>query len=177
MLSWMQARTNAPCPACRVEGARLIPIATAETAQPAETPPAPEPEPVPPAAPALRTKAEAVLAIVTAARAGVLVYSTHVSGMYTIRNKLDEAGVSHSELQGRSTTRDKALRKFRAGDTKVLFLSASENCAGIDLPGVSDIVLYHRMPESTHAQIVGRGRRICRTEPLAVHTLVLPDDL
>jgi hypothetical protein len=178
MLSWMQARANAPCPACRVEGARLIPIATAETPQ---APPAPEPEPepeqVPPAAPALRTKAEAVLAIVTAARAGVLVYSTHVSGMYTIRNKLDEAGVSHSELQGRSTTRDKALRKFRAGDTKVLFLSASENCAGIDLPGVSDIVLYHRMPESTHTQIVGRGRRICRTEPLAVHTLVLPDDL
>lgn len=169
MLSWMQARYNAPCPACRVEGARLIRIATAE---PAATEPAPAP-----AAPALRTKAETVLAIVTAARAGVLVYSTHVSGMYTIRNKLVEADVAFSELQGRSTTRDKALRKFRAGELKVLFLSASENCAGIDLPGVSDIVLYHRMPEPTLTQIVGRGRRICRTEPLAVHTLVLPDDL
>ena len=173
MLAWMSARYNAPCPACRAEGARLIPIATAGPSAPAPSPPAsPAPE-----TPALRTKAETVLAIVTAARAGVLVYSTHVSGMYTIRNKLAEAGVSFSELQGRSTTRDKALRRFRAGELKVLFLSASENCAGIDLPGVSDIVLYHRMPEPTLTQIVGRGRRICRTEPLAVHTLVLPDDL
>lgn len=175
MLAWMQARYNAPCPACRVEGARLIRIATAEPEHAAPASPAAE-EPAP-ASPALRTKADTVLAIVTAARAGVLVYSTHVSGMYTIRNKLVEADVAFSELQGRSTTRDKALRKFRAGELKVLFLSASENCAGIDLPGVSDIVLYHRMPEPTLTQIVGRGRRICRTEPLAVHTLVLPDDL
>ena len=58
----------------------------------------------------------------------------------------------------------------------VLFLNAGENCAGIDLPGVSDIILYHAMSPSTHTQIVGRGKRICRTEPLAVHNLVLADD-
>jgi hypothetical protein len=32
------------------------------------------------------------------------------------------------------------------------------------------------MSPSTYTQIVGRGKRICRTEPLAVHSLVLADD-
>jgi superfamily II DNA or RNA helicase len=177
MLSWMQARPGAPCPACRAENVRLVRIAAPEHAQAAD-----QAEPVeqeaaqPEPRPELKTKAATILSIVNAARAGVLVYSTHVSGMYSIRNMLVEAGVSHSELQGRSTTRDKVLRKFRTGDVKVLFLNASENCAGIDLPGVSDIVLYHQMPESMHTQIVGRGRRICRTEPLAVHSLILAED-
>ena len=38
------------------------------------------------------------------ARAGVLVYSANVAGLYTIRNKLEGAGISFSEIQGRSTT-------------------------------------------------------------------------
>ena len=179
MLSWMQARPGAPCPACRAEHVRLVRIAAPEQAEPAQAAQAQaEPAQAEQAPRAeLKTKAATILAIVTAARAGVLVYSTHVSGMYSIRNMLNEAGVAHSELQGRSTTRDKALRKFRTGDVKVLFLNASENCAGIDLPGVSDIVLYHQMPESMHTQIVGRGRRICRTEPLAVHSLILAEDV
>lgn len=175
MLSWMQARPGAPCPACRAEHVHLVRIAGPEHVadQVADQI---EPEPAEPRA-RLQSKAATILAIVTAARAGVLVYSTHVTGMYSIRNLLNEAGVTHSELQGRSTTRDKALRKFRAGAVKVLFLNASENCAGIDLPGVSDIVLYHQMPESMHTQIVGRGRRICRTEPLSVHSLILAEDV
>ena len=178
MLSWMQARPGAPCPACRAEHVRLVRIAAPEQARGPVPEAGPESEAVPVAPRAeLRTKAATILAIVTAARAGVLVYSTHVSGMYSIRNMLVEAGVSHSELQGRSTTRDKVLNKFRTGAVKVLFLNASENCAGIDLPGVSDIVLYHQMPECMHTQIVGRGRRICRTEPLAVHSLILPEDV
>jgi hypothetical protein len=172
MLAWLRERPGAACPACRAPNVRLIRIAT-------PAPHAGEAVGGEAAAPRreLRSKAATVLEIVTAARAGVLVYSTHVGGMCTIRNKLDEAGVSHSELQGRSTMRDKALRCFRAGSVKVLFLNASENCAGIDLPGVSDIILYHQMPESTHTQIVGRGRRISRTEPLAVHSLVLTEDM
>lgn len=176
MLSWMQARPGAPCPACRAEHVRLVRIAAPEHAQAADQAAEHEAAQAEPR-PELKTKAATILSIVNAARAGVLVYSTHVSGMYSIRSMLVEAGVSHSELQGRSTTRDKVLRKFRTGDVKVLFLNASENCAGIDLPGVSDIVLYHQMPESMHTQIVGRGRRICRTEPLAVHSLVLAEDV
>jgi hypothetical protein len=182
MLAWLRERPGAACPACRAPNVRLIRIATpapeaAEAVEAGEAGEAVEAVEAVAARPELKSKAATVLEIVTAARAGVLIYSTHVGGMYTIRNKLDEAGVSHSELQGRSTMRDKALRSFRAGSVKVLFLSASENCAGIDLPGVSDIILYHQMPESTHTQIVGRGRRISRTEPLAVHSLVLAEDM
>jgi hypothetical protein len=161
LLAWVTSRHEAPCPSCRAPGVRMLRIAV-----PGEQPSARREHE------AARTKSETALAIVHAARAGVLVYSAHVSGMYTIKNKLEGAGITYSEIQGRSTTRDKALRAFRAGEVKVLLLDAGDNCAGIDLPGVSDIVLYHSMHPTTYAQIVGRGKRICRSEPLSVHTLV-----
>ena len=186
LLSWTQRPASAQtCPACRAPNVQMVRIsvpgaAAAEAAEAAETPasaagaaPAPAPAPTPPP---VKSKTETILSIIADAVSGVLIYSDNVSGMYAIRNKLEEAGIVHGELRGRSTTRDKALRVFRTGGVKVLFLNAGENCAGIDLPGVSDIILYHAMSPSTHTQIVGRGKRICRTEPLAVHNLVLADD-
>jgi len=160
LIAWVRTRADAPCPSCRAPSVRMLRIAVPGEAQ---APRAPQPP--------LDTKSQTVLAIVAAARAGVLVYSANVAGLYTIRNRLEGAGISFSEIQGRSTTRDKALRAFRSGQVKVLLLDAGDNCAGIDLPGVSDIVLYHTMREPTYTQIVGRGKRICRTEPLAIHTL------
>ena len=110
MLAWLRERPGAACPACRAPNVRLTRIATPapEAGEPGEAPEGQAREAAAPR-PELRSKAATVLEIVTAARAGVLIYSTH---------KLDEAGVSHSELQGRSTTRDKALRCFRAGSVK-----------------------------------------------------------
>jgi hypothetical protein len=182
ILSWTQRNVAAvsTCPACRAPNVQMVRIsvpgetAEAETPTPAGTL-APATAPAT-ATPQVQSKTETILAIIAAAVSGVLLYSDNVSGMYAIRNKLEEAGIVHGELRGRSTTRDKALRVFRDGGVKVLFLNAGENCAGIDLPGVSDIILYHAMSPSTYTQIVGRGKRICRTEPLAVHSLVLADD-
>jgi hypothetical protein len=182
ILSWTQRNVAAvsTCPACRAPNVQMVRISVPGETADAETP-APAGTLAPATAPATATpqvqsKTETILAIIAAAVSGVLLYSDNVSGMYAIRNKLEEAGIVHGELRGRSTTRDKALRVFRDGGVKVLFLNAGENCAGIDLPGVSDIILYHAMSPSTYTQIVGRGKRICRTEPLAVHSLVLADD-
>lgn len=175
LLSWTQRPASAQtCPACRTPNVQMVRISVPGAEAPAT--PATAETPATPAPPPVKSKTETILEIIAAASAGVLLYSDNVGGMYAIRNKLEEAGILHGELRGRSTTRDKALRVFRDGGVKVLFLNAGENCAGIDLPGVSDIILYHAMSPSTYTQIVGRGKRICRTEPLAVHSLVLADD-
>ena len=84
---------------------------------------------------------------------------------------LREAGHRVEEVKGQSRTRDKRLREFAAGQIKVLALDATINCAGIDLQSLSDVIIYHDMPESVKEQIVGRGHRVNRRADLTVHCL------
>jgi hypothetical protein len=84
---------------------------------------------------------------------------------------LREAGHTVEEVKGQSRTRDKRLRDFAAGTIKVLALDATVNCAGIDLQSLSDIIIYHDMPDPVKEQIIGRGHRVNRAAPLTVHCL------
>ncbi len=117
------------------------------------------------------TKTDVVLQIVAAARGGVMLYSSHLVGLRRAMGALRAAGHKTEEVKGQSRTRDKRLRDFARGDTKVLALDATLNCAGIDLQSVSDIIIYHDMPESVKEQIVGRGHRVNRDAALTVHCL------
>ena len=159
-LRWLHSHPRCPC--CSAHGFRVEKIATGEARDPSA-----------PRAAAVRrpTKLEESERIIAEAAKGVLVYSSHTSGLASLGNRLRDAGVRASEVKGLSTSRDKALASFAACETKVLLLDATLNCAGIDLQHVSDIVIYHDMDEKLKHQIVGRGRRINRTAPLNVHYL------
>jgi hypothetical protein len=163
-LRWLHA--NPRCPTCSSHGFRVEKIATGEPADGGASSAAPR------AAGVRRpTKVEQSERIIAAAARGVLVYSSHTSGLAALGHKLREAGFRTSEVKGMSTCRDKALASFAACQTKVLLLDATLNCAGIDLQQVSDIILYHDMDEALKLQIIGRGRRINRTARLNVHYL------
>jgi hypothetical protein len=159
-LRWLHSHPR--CPTCSSHGFRVEKIATGEERDPNE-----------PRTTAVRrpTKVEQSERIIAEASKGVLVYSSHTSGLASLGHKLSEAGFRTSEVKGLSTCRDKALASFAACQTKVLLLDATLNCAGIDLQQVSDIVIYHDMDEKLKHQIIGRGRRINRTAPLNVHYL------
>jgi hypothetical protein len=160
VLRWLRA--SARCPSCRGEGFRAEKIATGAADAAAER-----------AAPSPRraTKVEQSELIVAAAERGVLVYSSHTTGLAALENRLRDAGLQTAEVKGMSSSRDKTLASFARGQTKVLLLDATLNCAGIDLQHVSDIIIYHDMNERLKHQIIGRGRRINRTSPLNVHYL------
>ena len=117
------------------------------------------------------TKTDVVLEIVAAARGGVMLYSSNLVGLRRAIHALRAAGHTTEEVKGQSRTRDKRLRDFASGSTKVLALDATLNCAGIDLQALSDIIIYHDMPEPVKEQIVGRGHRVNRAAPLTVHCL------
>jgi hypothetical protein len=137
----------------------------------ANGPVAPLGPPVPMAPVQVPTKTDAVLRIVREAQNGVMLYSTHLAGLHSAMRALREAGHTVEEVKGQSRTRDKRLRDFAAGTIKVLALDATVNCAGIDLQSLSDIVIYHDMPDPVKEQIVGRGHRVNRAAPLTVHCL------
>jgi hypothetical protein len=174
LLTWMHSAMPDPrcatrkCPNCRGEGFRVERIAVAAAAAAEPAPPAPSPAE---AAERATTKTEAVVRIVRDARAGVMLYSTHLAGLHAAMRALRTEGHRVEEVKGQSRTRDKRLREFAAGEIKVLALDATINCAGIDLQSLSDVIIYHDMPESVKEQIVGRGHRVNRRADLTVHCL------
>jgi hypothetical protein len=163
------ARTPRNCPNCRSSEFRIERIAHAATGAVAAN--GPQAPPAPPAPARVPTKTDAVLRIVREAQQGVMLYSTHLAGLHSAMRALRDAGHTVEEVKGQSRTRDKRLRDFASGSTKVLALDATVNCAGIDLQSLSDIIIYHDMPDPVKEQIIGRGHRVNRAAPLTVHCL------
>lgn len=169
ILTWTHSampheRSARNCPNCRSSDFRIERIAGPNgNAGPSAGPP------VPPAR--VPTKTDAVLRIVGEAQHGVMLYSTHLSGLHSAMRALRDAGHTVEEVKGQSRTRDKRLRDFASGAVKVLALDATVNCAGIDLQSLSDIIIYHDMPDPVKEQIIGRGHRVNRAAPLTVHCL------
>ena len=64
-----------------------------------------------------------------------------------------------------------SIQKELTEKATINFLNSRNNGAGINLQECTDIILYHRMEDSTTTQILGRANRIGRTEELNVHHL------
>ena len=182
ILTWTHSampheRSARNCPNCRSSDFRIERIAGRPTGPSAGGPTGPAgPSAGGPTGPSAQpvqvpTKTDAVLRIVREAQQGVMLYSTHLAGLHSAMRALREAGHAVEEVKGQSRTRDKRLRDFAAGTIKVLALDATVNCAGIDLQSLSDIIIYHDMPDPVKEQIIGRGHRVNRAAPLTVHCL------
>ena len=74
-------------------------------------------------------------------------------------------------LKGSTKTIQKNIDMFKTGKLQVIFLNSNFNGAGINLQETTDMILYHKMPQSTYRQIIGRAERIGRKESLRVHHL------
>ena len=68
-----------------------------------------------------------------------------------------EHGLTH--LKGSASTVVQKANAFRDGRKRVLFMSEDCYCTGINLPFVTDVVLFHDMDSSAEAQMVGRAHR------------------
>jgi SNF2 family DNA or RNA helicase len=79
--------------------------------------------------------------------------------------------ISFIEVKGGVDERKKNIKSFKSGNIQVIFLNSRFNGAGINLQESSDIIVYHRMDNSTLNQIIGRANRIGRIESLNVHHL------
>ena len=86
-------------------------------------------------------------------------------------SELDKENIVCKEIKGRSESREKLIKEFKSGKTRVIFLNSRNNGAGINLQECTDIILYHQMENSTTTQILGRANRIGRTDELNVHHL------
>ena len=78
----------------------------------------------------------------------------------------------YTRLKGSSAERRKTLQRLKSGELRVLLLNSREDSAGIHLPELTDIILFHDMSDAVQTQAIGRGQRIGRQSPLHVHRFV-----
>lgn len=77
-----------------------------------------------------------------------------------------------SVLKGTGASIAKSVRAFQDGTTRVMFMSDDCYCTGINLPFVTDVVLFHRTSATMEDQIIGRAQRPGRTSRLKVWRMV-----
>ena len=100
-----------------------------------------------------------------------LIFSTYDATFELICRVLSENKISYALMKGSTKTRQKNIDSFKKGMIQVIFLNSNFNGAGINLQETTDLILYHRMNQSTRNQIIGRAERIGRIQPLRVHHL------
>jgi SNF2 family DNA or RNA helicase len=100
-----------------------------------------------------------------------IIFSAWDRTFSSIRTQLTVHDISFIEVKGGVNKREKNIKSFKSGHIQVIFLNSRFNGAGINLQESSDIIVYHRMDNSTLNQIIGRANRIGRIESLNVHHL------
>ena len=88
-----------------------------------------------------------------------------------------ENNISYSKLQGSGGHITNIVDDFKKGKIKVLMLNAKHYGSGLNLQMSTDIILYHRMTKEMESQIIGRGQRLGRTEPLNISYLCFENEL
>jgi superfamily II DNA or RNA helicase len=118
------------------------------------------------------TKPQQIVKILQDNKEGKFIIFSDEDATYNcLSNELNKEDLVCKEIKGRSESREKLIREFKSGKTRVIFLNSRNNGAGINLQECTDIILYHRMEDSTTTQILGRANRIGRLEELNVHHL------
>jgi len=102
----------------------------------------------------------------------VLVFAVHGESTRMISAALTRVGIGHAVLRGTRQQKDLTLERFR-GEVNVMVVTAARDCAGLDLPFVSMVVLYHHIrDENIRVQVVGRAQRVNRTHSLELVALL-----
>lgn len=103
----------------------------------------------------------------------ILIYSEHDASFTNhIIPWLTEHNYLFEQLSGNSGSIESRIRKFRDGTIRILLLNARHFGSGLNLEMTTDLILYHRMTEPLERQILGRGQRFGRSNPLRVHSLL-----
>ncbi len=85
--------------------------------------------------------------------------------------------MSVRQLNGNIQTKNKILDDFHKGNLNILYLPAYESGSGLNLVQVTDMILYHKMPNGIEEQVIGRCQRLGRTFPLNLWKVYFENEL
>lgn len=102
-----------------------------------------------------------------------LIFAMYSESSRQITAALKVLGVGFVSLHGKRREKDIAVQAFKSGEVNVMIATSSRDCAGLHLPEVTRLVLYHHHVDKHVAeQSVGRAQRVGRDFSLEVIELM-----
>jgi hypothetical protein len=94
----------------------------------------------------------------------ILIFSDYDASFAQSEDVLKSMGIPTFTLSGQIDSRIKRFEE--ATTTTVFFLNSQYFGAGLNLTFCTDIIEWHKLPDSRRTQIIGRGQRLGREVPL-----------
>ena len=100
-----------------------------------------------------------------------IIFAGHAESTRVIADAFDKMGVGNVVLRGRRQDKDDIRERFRTDSSvSAMLVTAREQCSGMHLPWVSDVVFYCHISDSeVKAQAAARIQRLGREYSACVH--------
>lgn len=112
---------------------------------------------------------EVLLDIICQKKNRIIIFANYNATFHKIKQTLDDNNITSAKLE--TNTQD-TIEKFSNNQISVLMVHAKQFGAGLNLQMTQTIIIYHRFTKEIEEQVIGRGQRIGRTEPLDVFYLI-----
>lgn len=162
LLKWL--KSNNTCPLCRnnVNLSELIYIDNDETKSEHQL------------SSKILLKTDQIINIIKSNKKGrFLIFSDFEGSFKPICQILNDNNINFLILKGDVLQRTNIIHNYKNNIVNVIFINSAKDCAGINLPETTDIILYHQMSDNNKSQIISRAERIGRTKELNIHQLLV----
>jgi len=103
----------------------------------------------------------------------VLVFSQFVEMLNLIKGDLDQLGIDHVVLTGKTLNRGKVIQGFKEGVAPVFLISLKAGGVGLNLTEADTVILYDPWwNPAVESQAMDRVHRIGQDKPVFIHRLV-----
>jgi hypothetical protein len=109
--------------------------------------------------------------------AKIVISSGPTGNFFEILKVANKYKMTVRQLNGNIQTKNKILDDFHKGKLNILYLPAYESGSGLNLVEVTDMILYHKMPNGIEEQVIGRCQRLGRTFPLHLWKVYFENEL
>jgi superfamily II DNA or RNA helicase len=107
-----------------------------------------------------------------------LVFSQFTRFLAKVRHRLDEEGIGHCYLDGRTRQRERVLERFKDGTDPVFLISLKAGGVGLNLTEADYCFLLDPWwNPAAEAQAIDRTHRIGQTRPVMVYRMVARDTI
>ena len=101
-----------------------------------------------------------------------ILFSKYDQTFARIIKKARTDGISFGTPKGSNAQVNRMVKRFEQGKIQLLMLNSKQFGAGLNLHMATDIVIFHRFNYQKEDQLIGRGQRPGRKEPLTVYYLL-----
>lgn len=109
--------------------------------------------------------------------ARVLIFSGYDQSFMPLTSMLDRLGMRHGLLKGNGAQIEATLRRFHAGELRVLLVNPRNYGSGLNMQCTTDIVMFHKFDDEISRQVIGRAQRFGRSAPLRVWHMLYENEL